>query len=222
MSFNPKMEFEKLKLINPKLIAPSTLDKFDKDYFYMYFGPMIDLEVFMKNIGISDDLAFVANKYGRKEIITKIIIKYLKNIEKMNLEILKHIFFNTANKKIDNNDLIFMTTNKYFKSITPILLKLIRQRCESVNLSMIAFNYLQGVINEADILAILVKCNGFCDFGFGDANNTDIKRLYTGITNEKLKFIEFFCSKSNINCVKGQIGYREIVNSDMTPFHLAI
>jgi hypothetical protein len=222
MSFNPKLEFEKLKLLYPGLNEPPTMSKFDKDYFYMYFGPMIDLGVFMKNVGIEEDLAFVANKYGRKGLLTKIIIKYLKNIEKMKLEILKHIFFNTANRKIDTNDLIFMTSYKYFRNITPTLLRLIRERCENVNVSMIAFNYLEGVINEADILSILVRCNGFCNFGFGEPNYGDIKRLYAGITNEKLKFIEFFCTKTNIDCVKGTIGFREMVNSDMTPFHIAI
>jgi energy-converting hydrogenase A subunit M len=222
MSFNPKLEFEKLKLLYPGLKEPPTMSKFDKDYFYMYFGPMIELGVFMKNVGVEEDLAFVANKYGRKGRITKIVIKYSKNIEKMKLEILKHIFFNTADIKIDANDLIFMTSYKYFRNVTPPLLRLIRERCENINVSMIAFNYLEGVINEADILSILIKCNGFCDFGFKEPKNSDIKRLYEAISNEKLKFIEFFCTKTNIDCVKGQIGYKEIVNSNMDPFHIAI
>lgn len=219
MSFNPKTEFEKLKLINPNLKEPSTLDKFDKKYFYIYFGPDIPLDIFMRNLGVSEDLAFVANKYGDKRMITKIIIKDNKD---MSFEIIKHLFFNTSNKRIDKNDLIFLVSTEYFKGNSGILLRLIHERCSEINVSMIAFNYLQGAINDADILSILINCNGFCDFGFNDPKNTDIKRLYSGITNEKLKFIEFFCTKTNVNCVKGQIGYREMINSDMAPFHMAI
>jgi vacuolar-type H+-ATPase subunit H len=219
MSFNPKTEFEKYKLINPNLKEPPTLDKFDKKYFYIYFGPDIPLDIFMKNLGVSEDLAFLANKYGKKELITKIIIK---NNKQMRLDIIKHIFFNTTNKIIDKNDLIFLVSTEYFKGNSGVLLRLIRERCENINVSMIAFNYLEGVIKEANIFSILIKCNGFCDFGFKDPKNSDIKRLYAGITNEKLKFIEFFCTKTNIDCVKGQIGHKEIVNSDMTPFHIAI
>jgi len=218
-NFNPKTEFEKLKLINPKLIAPTTLDKFDKKYFYIYFGPDIPLDIFMRNLGVSEELAFVANKYGKKDIITKIIVKGGKDIR---LEIIKHIFFNTYNKLIDENDLIFLISNDFFKGKTQILLRLIRTRCPNVNVSMVAFNYLMGTIVEGDIFSILINCNGFCDFGFGDPNNTDIKRLYEGITTEKLKFIEFFCTKADINCVKGTIDYSAITKPDMSPFHLAI
>jgi hypothetical protein len=173
----------------------------------------------MRNLGVSEDLAFVANKYGNKGIITKIIIK--GNTD-MSLDIIKHIFSNTSDKQLDRNDLIFLVSTEYFIGNSGILLRLIHQRCSEVNVSMIGFNYLKGVINEADILSILINCNGFCDFGFSDPNNTDIKRLYSGITNEKLKFIEFFCNKTNVDCVKGQIGYREMVNSDIAPFHMAI
>lgn len=217
-NFNPKTEFEKLKLINPKLVAPQTIDKFDKKYFYIYFGPQIPLDIFMRNLGISEDLAFVANKYGKREIITKIIIKG-KDIP---LEIIKHIFFNTQNKVVDINDLTFLVSTEFFKGKSSILLRLIRTRCPNVNVSMVAFNYLQGSIGEGDIFSILINCNGFCDFGFGDPNNSDIKRLYETITVEKLKFIEFFCTKADINCVKGTIDYSAITKTDMIPFHMAI
>lgn len=219
---NALTEFAFLKRLYPSLREPLNLKDFDKNYFYIYFSKDVDLDIILERLGIDEELAFISNKYGDREYIIKIILCNFNNKDKLELELLKHLFNNSTTKQVDYIDIVYLVSFKYFKGITPTLFKLIVQRCENINISQIGFNYLDGKIGEGDILSILINCNGFCDFGFGDPSNSDIKRLYKEISNEKLKFIEFFCKKSNINCVKGLINYKTITDSNMIPFHLAI